>query len=1034
MIALYIRSLKKLFLIGFLLFYMPFLLLGQNDEIRFIENKGQWDQNIDFKAHIPGGSMWVEGNRLTFDYVDQQDLAKVHEQHLQKNKSNQDEIIVHHHAYRVSFMGTKGNSFLKGKRVINTKNNYFLGNDSTKWASDVSLFEQVLIENIYPGIDMLSYGSNGNFKYDFIVHPSGNSDNIRVMYEGIDQIQLKNNVIKLQLSVGDVFEHLPVAYQIINGKKKRLKCNFQINENEISFVFPKDYNRAYDVVIDPELIFSSYTGSTDDNWGFTATYDDSGNAYAGGIIYNASNNQSGGYPTTIGAYDVIFNGGGADVVISKFSPDGSVLIYSTYLGGNSSEVPQSMMVDSLGNLVVLGITSSNNFPVSTGAYDTNFNGGVAKIMNGISFNNGTDIFITKFDNLGSAVVGSTYFGGDGNDGLNMSESSGLIHNYGDEARGEIFIGDGGKIYVASNTFSSDFPCYVDAPANPSQDAVAACFTPELSELLWAVCPGGDLNDVANSIKEKNNMVYLAGGTSGFGFPITSGALREAYGGLGDGFAMVLDSEGETVYSTYIGTEAFDQVYFVELDEFNHVYLMGQTEGDFPVSDAVYSNENGSQFVQSLTPDLDSSRFSTTLGSGTDEVNISPTAFLVDECGYIYISGWGGETNHHGNTNDMPITDDAFQSTTDGSDFYFMVLDRNAKNLFYATYFGSNNKGSEHVDGGTSRFDKHGVIYQAVCASCGGFNNSGDVTSDDFPTTSGVVSNVNGSDNCNLAIIKMIVKPPGLKANITVNDTMICHQSPYEIQFYGSGVDVPYHFWDFGDGKFSNEPNPVHSYDNAGDFVIRYVVVDSSTCEISDTAYTNFEIIQKESFTADWIFTEPKTCIEELHVAMAFTGTGADSLVWNMGDETFYYENAIEHDYFVPGYYEVQLSAFDFDCGGSAILIQPYEVDGGIENGMIEFPNIFTPNADGINDLFHAYYPEEPGSNPLRTMERYQIRIYDRWGRLVYASTDDLTTAAWDGKVDGNQAAEGVYFYIVEYDSNCDANGIQRKTGYVTLLR
>jgi len=286
----------------------------------------------------------------------------------------------------------------------------------------------------------------------------------------------------------------------------------------------------------------------------------------------------------------------------------------------------------------------------------------------------------------------------------------------------------------------------------------------------------------------------------------------------------------------------------------------------------------------------------------------------------------------------------------------------------------------------------------------------------------------------MAIIKMEVRDQPLQAIINVNDTVICHPSPYEIQFYGSGESIPFYIWDFGDGTSSFEPNPLHSYNSAGEFLVSYIVIDSSTCEIRDATTITFKIAQKESFSADWIFTEPQSCVDQLEVNMAFTGTGADSLLWDMGDGTFYSDFEINHTYFNPGFYLVQLTAIDLDCDNSSDLTQPYEVDGGIKDGIIDFPNVFSPNGDGMNDEFHAYYPENEGSNPLRTMTFYQVKIFDRWGRQVFESINNLTTSAWNGEVDGNAADEGVYFYIVEYESKCDAIGVQRKTGYLTLVR
>ena len=174
-------------------------------------------------------------------------------------------------------------------------------------------------------------------------------------------------------------------------------------------------------------------------------------------------------------------------------------------------------------------------------------------------------------------------------------------------------------------------------------------------------------------------------------------------------------------STYLGTTKNDQAFNIDHDKNGNIYVFGQTKGNYPVTNGVYSNPGSSQFIHRLKPTLSTTVFSTVIGSGNNTTNLVPTAFNVDDCLNILLSGWGGLVNsgqghQGGNTFNLPVTGDAFQSSTDGSDFYFMVLSHNAAGLKYASYFGGNSH--EHVDGGTSRFSHEGNIYQAVCAGCG----------------------------------------------------------------------------------------------------------------------------------------------------------------------------------------------------------------------------------------------------------------------------------------------------------------------------
>lgn len=192
-----------------------------------------------------------------------------------------------------------------------------------------------------------------------------------------------------------------------------------------------DYDPTLTLVIDPTVVFSSYSGSTADNWGYTATYDSHGNLYGGGIGDDI------GYPVSLGAYQVDFSGIW-DVTISKFDASGSFLHYATYLGGSNVDVPHSLYVNDNDELYIFGTTGSSDFPVTANAYDTTFNGGSNISIPAGSFSNGSDIFIAKLSADGTQLPASTFIGGSGNDGVNTA-ASGLRKNYADEHRGEIIV-------------------------------------------------------------------------------------------------------------------------------------------------------------------------------------------------------------------------------------------------------------------------------------------------------------------------------------------------------------------------------------------------------------------------------------------------------------------------------------------------------------------------------------------------------------------------------------------------------------------
>ncbi|HCK21445.1 MAG TPA: PKD domain-containing protein, partial [Bacteroidetes bacterium] len=235
------------------------------------------------------------------------------------------------------------------------------------------------------------------------------------------------------------------------------------------------------LIIDPVQIFGSFSGSTSDNWGYTATFDNSGHLYGGGIVFGT------GYPTVTGSYDATFNAGQIDMGISKFSADGSDLLWSTYLGGSGNDIPHSMIVNNAGELLIYGTSGSSDFPMAGSPFDNTFNGGPSVSINSgfILFGTGVDIVLAKLSSDGSSLESSTYLGGSETDGFNIAGAT--EYNYGDHARGEIVVDALDNIYVASSSQSDNFPvtagCF-DNSYNGGQDAVIFAMNNDMSSLLW----------------------------------------------------------------------------------------------------------------------------------------------------------------------------------------------------------------------------------------------------------------------------------------------------------------------------------------------------------------------------------------------------------------------------------------------------------------------------------------------------------------------------------------------------------------------
>ncbi|MDF2437873.1 MAG: hypothetical protein K0Q95_2249 [Bacteroidota bacterium] len=816
-------------------------------KVKFTKNNSQWAANILYSAQLDGGALFLERNCFTYNFYDSETLRK---NHVNKKGNTSSNDKLRSHAFRVSFLNSLATNDFIEKSITPDHSNYFIGKDRSRWVGNVPSYREINYKSLYAGIDLQILGGENSMKYNFIVAPGAEPNSIQLFYEGLDDLSLSKGALRMKTSLNEMIEEKPVSYQMINGKKVDVPCKFVLKDNTVSFAFPRGYNRNYELVIDPVLVFACSSGSLADNFGMSATYDDDGNLYGGGTVYDV------GYPVSLGAYDPTWNGtpsyGRTDIVITKYDASGTFLQYSTYLGGaNGTEVVSSLIVNSLDELMLFGATGSDDFPVTPTAFDTVFSGGTYVFFpeNGTKYDNGTDLYLAKLSSDGSSLLASTYVGGSQNEGTNNSST--LVYNYGDYYRGEIQVDNAGNFYVASCTYSNDFPVTtgcLQPTAGGGMDGVIFQMDPLLTSMSWCTYLGGTQDDGCYALALDNlDNVYTTGGTSSVDFPSTAGSISTAYaGGISDGFITKIKNDGTTILnSTFIGTPNYDQTFLIQLDNLYNVYVIGQSLGNMPVSPGVYSNPNSKQFIWKINNTLSSTLFTTVFGNGNGQVNISPAAFLVDICGNIYVCGWGGHILLGTPTSGMPLTSNAYQASSyNGFNFHLMVLAPDAASLLYGTYFGGA-QSAEHVDGGTSRFDKKGVVYQAVCAGCGG--------NDDFPVTPGSwpytapnytpynpaaptpEQGINMNNNCNMGTFKFDFQAAGVQADAVIlpNDT-ICPGD--QVAFSNESSNAFNYLWNFGDGSpVSTIASPTHAYSVPGTYNVTLIAIDSTGCLFADTS-------------------------------------------------------------------------------------------------------------------------------------------------------------------------------------------------------
>ena len=830
--------------------------LGVGTVVTFVENNGQWEQPYRFEAQLHDAAIFLEDDGITV-------ALREHSVHPVPSLA-----MPRYHAYRMHFAGG-GSSLPYGNNPRPDKINYLLGNNSSRWVGGVQQYDGVSYSNIYPGVDLEVYGGSLALKYNFIIHPGGDASQAVIEYEGTDGVEVTTSgMLRIRTSVRDIMEMKPYVFQLNDdGEEVEVESRWRVGRTKegrySATVVVGDYDHSRDLVIDPTLVFSTYTGSTADNWGTTATYDSQKNVYTAGLVFNI------GYPTSLGSYQPTYGGGSCDIGIFKFDPTGSTRLFATYLGGSSSDMPHSLIVNSFDELIVFGTTGSTNFPVTPGAYQHYFHGGppINYLSASISFPQGSDIFISRLSADGSTLKASTFIGGTNVDGLNYRErynntletvmggNDSLYFNYGDGARGELITDNLNNIYVGSTTFSPDFPVTsgcVQPTLGGRQDGVVFKLDHNLRNLLWSTYLGGTNDDAVYSIDvDSAYNLLVCGGTNSSNFPVTDDTYQTEYGGgSSDGFVSKISYGGERLMaSTYVGDVDYDQLYFVRTGRHDEVFLFGQTR---PAStrfiyNAGYSIPNSGMLLMRLSPELTTLRWSTLFGTA-GRINLSPTAFAADSCNRGYAAGWGRDFvpyianwNTAGTTG-METTLDAYSNTTDGQDFYLISLDANASNLEYASFFGeayqsnSSYHGADHVDGGTSRFDRLGTLYQSVCASCGGYSG--------FPTSTTAWSNSNSSSNCNNALFRFNVSDDFPVAEFQLPPAGC---APYSIIFNNTGRGTSFH-WDFGDGSTSTENNPTHTYNTPGNYIVTLIANQPGGCAAADTQRHTVQVLGSVTYS------------------------------------------------------------------------------------------------------------------------------------------------------------------------------------------
>ncbi len=589
-------------------------------------------------------------------------------------------IVMNGEHVRMSLAGASRAPTFTGLDKLPSTSNYLMGNDQSRWYTDIPHYQQLHIANVYQGIDLTYYGNDQqSLEHDFLVSPGADPTQIALQFTGQDTLSLdENGNLALRLGAADVTLMAPVSYQeTAGGGRKAVESSYELHDDNTVTIALGAYDTASTLVIDPVLVYSTYLGGSSNEYGFAIDIDSVGYAYVGGMT------DSGDFPT-VNPYQ----GGIAtdfDAFVTKFTTGGSNLVYSTYLGGDGVDQLLGIAVDSTGAAYLTGLTTSTDFPLQN-EYQNSLAGG-------------QDIFLAKLDASGGGLDYSTYFGGSG-----------------DEQPGIGIVIDGsGTATITGQTNSGDFPVsgFQSTYGGGTNDAILVQLFSD-GTYGYSSYLGGSGNDIGYDIGiDSIGDTYVTGHTDSGDFPTVNAYQGSFAGGTNDAFLTRVYNDGSTIdFSTYYGGSGDDQGRSITLDSSDNSYLTGLTNsGDFPTVGAYQATNGGGYdaFVTSFDSSGSSPIYSTYLGGNGGDFG---RGIDVDGSGNAFLTGDTASTN-------FPLASPAQVTLSGGSNDSFVTkLNAAGSALVYSTYLGGGN-----VDTATGiTVDASGNAYVL------GFTNSSD-----FPT-------------------------------------------------------------------------------------------------------------------------------------------------------------------------------------------------------------------------------------------------------------------------------------------------------------
>lgn len=636
---------------------------------------------------------------------------------------------------RVGLIGARAHPTLRPEQPQQSVSNYFVGNDPTQWHRRVPNYAAVRYEQVYPGVDWVIYGNPRHLEYDFVVSPRADAGQIGLSIAGADRISIEADGDLTIKAGGTSWRQLkPVVYQTDrDGVRHPVEARYVLNQTRLAFMVGA-YDPGRPLIIDPELIYSTYIGGSNGYGGASAAAID-----AAGDLYIVGSTTSADFPLE----SAIQAGNGESptptAFVSKFNPSGTALLYSTYLGGTRStsapgDLAAAVAVDATGNAYVTGYTGSIDFP-TVNPYQSS-NAAVAT--------NGTSAFVAKIDPTGSTLVYSTYLGGPDAGGCALAFSSGW----------GIAVDGSGSAYVVGQSHSANFPTVnayqattypgvtsasqsgsVATPCGGPISAVVTKLNPAGNTLAYSTYlgPTSSVNEATSVAVDSSGSAYIAGRTGSSNFP-TVAAFQPATGSPQTGFVTKLSPTGATLqYSSYLGGTGVDWPAAVAVDAAGEAYVTGSTTSrDFPVMNPLQPQNNSTlpasrgapnAFITKINASGSGLIFSTYLGGSSSEFG---AGIALDGDGNAYVAG-------NTTSNDFP-TVNPLQASNNGyahslPNAFVAVVNSTGSALEFSTYLGGSGYCAPDASGCFNGDEAYGIAVD----SARNIYVAGGAGSTDFPT-------------------------------------------------------------------------------------------------------------------------------------------------------------------------------------------------------------------------------------------------------------------------------------------------------------